>query len=232
MRLPWLRAERAHPGDRRAREVWPGEGFSLAARSPPACHQGQHQRSWGGTGIRLRLPQEGPRREGPQPGRAPDRRQRRRAGLVPSAAGCGGRRLQLRGPDLQGGEGAHLVGGSPHRLRPGRLRYSRQLLQGAKEARGWQRPKGRPPRVLDHAPGHGAYNDLQQGRDGPLLGRGPCGWDGTGRHRAGDRHRERGGHLRVAQPGACRPRRVLLPTVARARVGVRLLPHQLHRSLS
>ena len=43
-----------------------------------------------------------------------------------------------------------------------------------KQARGWQRPKGRPPRVLDHAPGHGAYNDLQQGRDGPLLGWGTC----------------------------------------------------------
>ena len=41
-----------------------GEGFSLAARSPPARHQGQHNAPGAGPGY-VFVPQEGPRREGP-----------------------------------------------------------------------------------------------------------------------------------------------------------------------
>ena len=64
-RLPWLRAERAHPGIRRAPGTWTGEIFPLASGSPPARHQGEHESAWRGPGHIFVSPKKGPGEEAP-----------------------------------------------------------------------------------------------------------------------------------------------------------------------
>src|SRR5215203_5006379 len=76
-RLPWLRAERAHPGVRRAPWTWTGEDFPLTPGSPSARHQSEHESAWYDPWPHLRLAQKGSRRGSSHPGRTADSRLQR-----------------------------------------------------------------------------------------------------------------------------------------------------------
>ena len=187
------------------RVIWAGGGHAqlpLAPGSQAARRRGERagvRRV--GPRLRLRRPEEGR-----GAGRAHDRGQPG----APYMVRQGPLRYGLQGAILRGRAGAHLVGGRCRgRPRRRRVRDLRLLLPRGAQGWGGQRLQGRPARVLHYPPGYGADNDLRRDEDGPLPHRGTERRPGVGRHRPGAGPRERGGPLRVAQPGSRRRRGVL-----------------------
>ena len=165
--------------------------------------------------------------EGPEAGRADDRRRRGAAGLVPAAAGHpGGHRLPRA--DLQGQAGPHVLEGH---LAPGHRRrrdgHARPVLpRDPPDPHGQRLPPG-PARVRDHAQRHRDHHRLSGRAHRPAEGQGRRPRPARRLGDPGDRPRHRARRVRVALARQDPPDRDVLHAARGPARAVRLRAHQL-----